>query len=370
MPSPWDAHDEWCNPYVGHPRPAHHRHHVSYLHPQSAGVGSRHRSRSQGHTPNPNIHIYNRMDAENIAPPHAPFAQPYYNPANAIAEQVRREQMMLARRPSRSRSRSRSSSPALHTVQMLQERIRDLENRQWMETEDERLRLEIEKDKLREQLDREHRGASHRQDDDKWKNEWKYRQIKEEARRLKEAKEADEAKAAIIAEHEHEMKSAEEAKKAAVAEYMRKKAEEEQNAKEAEEALRAKIKREEFEQKEKAEKEMKEFLQKQKEKEIREKEKKKKKEEELNEEISKRLSKFGFQHNQIDAMVDPKQSVQPTTTMTTTTAIAPFRHHGHPTYIKVRCDDIASETLQYYNIPWQWDRVSNMTSPAIEVFLN
>lgn len=361
----WDAHDDWYDHHYGAPaRPAHHRHQASYLHPHSAGIGSRHRSRSQGHSPSPNIHIYNRLEAENMAPPHAPFTQPYYSSANALAEQVRREQMMLARRPSRSRSRSRSSSPAVHTDPMLQERIRDLGNRQWMETEDERLRLEIEKDRLREQLDREHR-SSRRQDEDKWKNEWKYRQVKDEARRLKEAKEAEEAKAAIIAEHEAELKAQEEAKKAAVAEYMRKKTEEEQQAKEAEEALRAKIKREEAEQKEKAEKEMKEFLQKQKEKEMKEKEKKKKKEEELKEEVAKRLSKHGFQHNQIDAMFDPKHHVRPTTTTTTTTAIAPLGQHGHPTYIKVHCDHIAAETLQYYNIPWQWDRVSKKMTPMI-----
>lgn len=359
----WDAYDDWYdNRHGAHAHPAHHRHQVSYLHPHSAGIGSRHRSRSQGQSPSPNIHIYNRMDAENMAPPHAPLPHPYYSPADALADQVRREQMMLTRRHSRSRSRSRSSSPAVHS--MLQERMRDLENRQWMETEDERLRLEIEKDKLREQLDREHRSSYHRQDDDKWRNEWKYRQAKDEARRLREAKEADEAKAAIIAEHEAELKAQEEAKKAAVAEYMRKKTEEEQKAKEAEEALRAKIKREEAEQKEKAEKEMKELLLKQKEKEMKEKEKKKRKEEELKEEVAKKLSKFGFQHNQIDAINDTKHYVRPTTTTTTTTAIAPLGQHGHPTYIKVHCDHIAAETLQYYNIPWQWDRVSKRTTPT------
>ena len=364
MPPIWDEHDDWYEHYHGgHLRPAHHRHNASYLHPQAAGMGARHRSRSQGHSPRPNVQIFNRIDAENMAPPHAPFPHAWYNPADAIAEQVRHEQMMLARRPSRSRSRSRSSSPAVQTVQMLQDRIRDLENRQWMENEDERLRLEIEKDKLIDQLGREHRNVYHRQDEDKWKNEWKYRQVKDEARRLREAKEGEEVKAAIIAEHEQQMKSAEEAKKAAVAEYMRKKADEEQKAKEAEEALRAKIKRDEMEKKEKAEKEMKELLLKQKEKEMKEKEKKKKKEEEVNEEIAKRLSKFGFQHNQIDVIANPKaaerlKNVRPTTTTVATTAIAPFRHHDHPTYVKVRCEDIATETLQYYNIPWQWDAVS------------
>ena len=372
MPIGWAEHDDW---YVeAHRdrhlrRPSHHRmdtgvrHHSAYLHPEISGMSTRHRSRSQGHDPRPNIHIYNRLDADNLAPPHAPMPH-HLSPADAMAEQLRLEQMMLIRQPSRSRSRSRSGSPAVHSVQMLQEKIRDLEARQFIMAEDERMRAEIELDRLRNLLSHEHHYGSHRQEDDKWKNEWKYRQMKDENRRIKEAKDAEDQKAAILAEHEMQMKAAEDAKKAAIAEHTRKKAEEAAKAKAEEEALRAKIKREELEEKEKAEKAYKEFVLKQKEKEIKEKEKKKKKEAEVNEELAKRLSGLGIPQSQIEAMVNPKaagsvQHVHPITA-TTTTALMPVGNHGHPTrYIKVRCDLISAETLQYYNIPWQWDSVSD-----------
>ena len=371
MPGGWNEHDDWF--YESHHdrglrRPGHHRmdtgvrHQATFLHPELSGISTRHRSRSQGHDPTPNISIYNRFDADGHAPPPAPM--PHLHPADVMAEQLRLEHMMLARRPSRSRSRSRSGSPAVHSMQILQEKIRDLEARQFIMAEDERMRAEIELDRLRDLLAHEHHHAHHRQDEDKWKNEWKYRQIKDENRRLKEHKEAEEHKAAILAEHDMEMKAAEEAKKAAIAEHLRKKAEEEAKAKEAEKSLLAKIKREAAEEKEKKEKEYREFLQKQKEKEMKEKEKKKKKEEEVNEALAKRLSGLGFPHSQINAMVDPNaagrlQTVRPTTSATTTT-LMPVGHHGHPTrYIKVRCDLISAETLQYYNIPWEWDMVSD-----------
>lgn len=72
--------------------------------------------------------------------------------------------------------------------------------------------------------------------------------------------------------------------------------------------------------------------------------------------MRKRLAKNGYTQNQIDAMIREKDSKQQTTSKTTTT-VEKWRSNA-PTYAKIHRDYLSIDTLRYYEIPWEYDRVS------------
>ena len=86
--------------------------------------------------------------------------------------------------------------------------------------------------------------------------------------------------------------------------------------------------------------------------EAEEKDKKKKQEKELEDEMHRRLAKFGFQENQIEGMIDPKKAEKPA--QDRSSSLGPAHR---PTYVKIHRDHLSIDTLKYYNLPWEYDRV-------------
>lgn len=103
------------------------------------------------------------------------------------------------------------------------------------------------------------------------------------------------------------------------------------------------------------------FERRQREKKAKEEEEKKKKEAEFEEEMRKRLAQQGYTQSQIDSMVkgkDEKKQQQQTTT--TTTTVEKWRSSA-PVYAKIHRDYLSIDTLRYYEIPYEYDRVSSAT---------
>jgi hypothetical protein len=89
---------------------------------------------------------------------------------------------------------------------------------------------------------------------------------------------------------------------------------------------------------------------------IEEKEKKEAAEKQLDDEMRKRLAELGFQQHQIKAMLElegattPKQNSSPNN---------PLQLAHPPTYVKVHRDHLSIETLVYYDLPYEVDRVGH-----------
>jgi hypothetical protein len=68
-----------------------------------------------------------------------------------------------------------------------------------------------------------------------------------------------------------------------------------------------------------------------------------------------RLSHFGFQDNQIQALVHPEKAQELQQGMTPSN---PLRIAPQPTYAKIHRNHLDIETLHYYDIPYEYDVVS------------
>lgn len=99
------------------------------------------------------------------------------------------------------------------------------------------------------------------------------------------------------------------------------------------------------------------FERRQKEKKIKEEEEKKKKEAEFEEEMRKRLARQGYTQSQIDRMVKEKDEKDGGGKVTKTTTIEKWKSSA-PVYAKIHRDYLSIETLRYYEIPYEYDRVS------------
>ena len=106
------------------------------------------------------------------------------------------------------------------------------------------------------------------------------------------------------------------------------------------------------------------FERRQREKKAKEEEDKKKKEAEFEEEMRRRLARQGYTQSQIDVMVKEKEEKKPATTTTTTTTIEKFRSSA-PVYAKVHRDYLSVDTLRYYEIPYEYDRVRANPPPHL-----
>jgi hypothetical protein len=109
-----------------------------------------------------------------------------------------------------------------------------------------------------------------------------------------------------------------------------------------------------------------------KEKEEKAEKEKKAEKQKMDDAMRKHLAESGFTQSQIEAIMDKnkkqqqQQQQQPashrtTTTTTTTLARVPLREEV-PVYAKIHVDYISTETLRYYDIPWEYDRVRYSTS--------
>ncbi|KAK4942634.1 Multidrug resistance protein [Elasticomyces elasticus] len=304
--------DDWNGPgypgpYAAHqhsPRRPHHafRRSGQFLDPEpqafGVGLGPRPRARSHGQSPIPQVNIYNELvqDAQ-----HQPIIDARGRTAMRLGDELLAEQLaeMRLERIARSRSRGRSD-------------------------------VNI--------LDRPHSPSYYH---------WQLQQVQ------KEAHEAEQRKL-WESEEEAQRKADADAKQKAIDDYEKKKAADAKKAKEEEAALREKIAREAREQKEKEEREYKEFLALQKEKEDKAKAAKKAEEDKLAAEMKKRLSQFGLQNNQIEAIIDPKKADLLPVGGGPNKAIAWPGYQQ--TFIKVHHDHLSVDTLLLYGIPYEWDR--------------
>ncbi|KAJ4305064.1 hypothetical protein N0V90_000594 [Kalmusia sp. IMI 367209] len=76
----------------------------------------------------------------------------------------------------------------------------------------------------------------------------------------------------------------------------------------------------------------------------------------IDEEMRKRLARFGFQENQIQAMLNPEltENIQKQRVLN---PADPMRKNQQPTYVKVHKEHLSIDTLLYYDIPYEIDRV-------------
>lgn len=230
-------------------------------------------------------------------------------------------------------------------------------------------------------------------EEEKIRNKIKLETLAAEAKRDREEREAEERKKRIEADWERKIRvdreEKEAAEKAAVAEYERKQREAKQKAEDAERALKEKLEREDREQKEKDKQQYEEFKRREKEKEEKEKrewdefERKRKEKEEkekqekaaqekgFQDEMRNRLRALGYTEQTIEIMVDKekaksfqdevKSRPRSHDRCTTITRKSPVEWHAPvraPVYPKVHKDYIELKTLEYYQLPWHYDRVS------------
>ncbi|OJD38634.1 reticulocyte-binding protein 2 a-like protein [Diplodia corticola] len=227
--------------------------------------------------------------------------------------------------------------------------------------EEEAARLKREEEHIRQkyELKREQDERKRRAEEEEIA-QLKKRAVQEEKERA--AKEAA-AKKAAAEEYrlkmEKEAKEAEDERKRIIADFERKKSEDAKKKQEEEQALIRRLKEQEEAKKKREKAEWEEFERKQKEKQEKAAAEKKKKEEEFEADMRKRLAQFGFQENQIQAMIKPEKAKDLAVGLSPANPIEQHHHHHHqhkPTYVKVHRDHLAIETLTYYNLPWEWDR--------------
>ncbi|KAH6615181.1 hypothetical protein C7974DRAFT_380046 [Boeremia exigua] len=275
-----------------------------------------------------------------------------------------------------------------------EERARELRSRDEEEKKerilaDSRAKAEAEHRKKKEERDRilSEADREHREEEAKRKRlieEQKAQFEKEARKREQDAKDREEEAKRIVAEaeakREKKKREAEAAEQAAVDAYNKRKASEEAKAKaererivyeyerqkdldaakekKQREELLLKIELEKKAQEKKDKEEYEAFIRKQEEKKASEKAKRDKEEKELEESMRKRLAQFGFQENQIQAMVHPEQQKK-LEQQVGLTPHNPLRIAPQPTYAKIRREYLDIETLHYYDIPYEYDADPN-----------
>lgn len=218
----------------------------------------------------------------------------------------------------------------------------------------ERKRIIAEENAKRDQKDREREKLMREAEEER-----KRIIIENTAKMEKAAREAKEAQQRAVDQYNKE--KAEKELKAKIerdrilAEHEAKKIADAAKAKEEKERFLMQLKIEEEQRKQREKEEYDRFLLKQKQIAQDEKEKKEKKEKELEEEMRHRLAHFGFQENQIQAMIRPEEAKK---LQQGQSPANPLRLGPQPTYVKVHKEHLAVDTLVYYDIPYEIDRVS------------
>ncbi|KAJ4320174.1 hypothetical protein N0V94_003535 [Neodidymelliopsis sp. IMI 364377] len=243
------------------------------------------------------------------------------------------------------------------------------------EKKDERERIlsEMEKEKREADAERSRLIAENtaimekearRREDEAKAREAEAKRIILEAQAKREKAEREEKEAQQRAVDAYNKKKAKEEKEAAeerdrvIYEYERKKVADAEKAKKAREELIMQMKIEEEKQKQKDKEEYEAFQRKQQAIKDAEKAKHDKEEKELEEAMRKRLAQFGFQENQIQAMVHPEQQKK-LEQQVGMTPHNPLRIAPQPTFAKIRREYLDIETLHYYDIPYEYDTDPN-----------
>jgi len=347
-----------------------------------------HRTRSTGHAPTPIVNVYNdvyqdanlRADSHSppfvAMPPYAPPSPDFRGRGGRLGDELLADELAEIRLDRRMRSRSRGRSDASsrssdgrgrsefykHELDRLEREKRDIEQREAWKREEARIKAEMEINRLKDEA----RRAS---DDQKNEAERK-RVIEDYERKQREAKDRAKAEESRLLERiERETREAKEKAKAEEIRVLERMERQKREAKEEEKRVMEKIEREKREAKEREDKEWQEFERRRKEKQEKEDREKKEAQAKLDEAMRKRLAETGFTQSQIDDIMDkqkatkhPEPTRKTTTTTTTTRALAPLRSHV-PVYAKIHTEYISTETLRYYDIPWEYDRVSPTPPP-------
>jgi len=331
-------------------RPAnYHRHSGHFLTPEHAhsSGGGLHRTRSQGHAPAPIVNIYNdQIQDAYTRVDQSPGRSPPYSPSperrgRRLGDDLIEEMAGMALRDSlRSRSRGRSDAVLLDRPDFYE----------WQLAQKEREMEELNRRQL-------------------WEKEAELKKIKDAAKQKADAEEAEREQKRIIQDWEEKRRKDAERAKADEARILEKMEREKREAKEEEKRIAEKIEREKREAKEKEEREWKEFLRKQKEKEDKQKADDKAEEEHLQTEMRRRLEQFGYTQAQIDIMVDEEKAKKykaerrPSSSRgpSNNAVVGPWRSSA-PVYAKVHRDYLSVDTLLYYRIPYEFDRVSSKLS--------
>ncbi|KAF2686525.1 hypothetical protein K458DRAFT_429526 [Lentithecium fluviatile CBS 122367] len=334
----------------------------------------------------------------------------------ALEDEIAELRLEVQKQRSRSRSdvhhhhREHSPQHAYDRWQLdeANRRLKEAEERNDQERREELIRRKIELKYMKDRQEREEEEERIKLEEDRLKKEWELKHEREERKRIEKEKDDEEKRKRIIADetakHEREERQrqqrakeqeeerkriilentakiekqereAKEARQRAVDQFNKEQAEKERKAKEERErivadyevkkvrdAAQAKKQREELvmqlkieeeQRKQKEKEEWERFLMKQKQKEQEEKEKKEKEEKRLEEEMRKRLAHFGFQDNQIQAMIKPEDAPKLQQGMAPHN---PLRLGHQPTYVKVHKEHLAVDTLLYYDIPYEIDR--------------
>ncbi|KAJ9626528.1 hypothetical protein H2203_004161 [Taxawa tesnikishii (nom. ined.)] len=358
--------------------------------------GGRQRASSTGASPRPEINIVNeimqdaalRSDQRN--PPGAfPSSPPLRGRTgrlgDALAAGVLAEELAELRLDRRARSRGRSDagfrdgSPGWYQWELAQKEkeLQALAAKSAQEAEYKRREDAYKYKRLQEDMERKRREDEEEREHKRLIDEYERKKLKADLDRKKQQEEEEAEHKRLIAEYEKKRADAEkkrkdeeevlrlriakekadaEAKQAALIKQVEAdKAAAAAKQKAAEQALLDRIERERKAAKEKEEREYAEFLAKQKAKKEAEDKKKKEEEDKFEAEMKKRLARFGFQNNQIEAMVDPQKKAD---------QIKQGRVPGNalavrqPIYSKVHREYLDVDTLRYYEIPYEYDRAN------------
>lgn len=275
------------------------------------------------------------------------------------------------------------------------ERHREADKRERAERDEELYKKKAELRRLKDRIEREEADARLEERDKSWKAKLEMERLKEEEKRQRADLKAKEERARILAqrdederkakvernrikdeierkekEEEDERKllferyqskeakkktEAEEANRKAVAEYEKKKADE----KRKKEELKAEFKREEEEKKAKDKDEEEKWKAKLAAKEKEAKDKKKAEDQKIEDAMHKKLAVYGFQENQIEAVLKPKKAAHLPLGATPLRPRPALDWRAEaPTYVKVHRTYIEVETLNYFGLPWEYDSVS------------
>lgn len=330
------------------------------------------RARSQGNGPMPNINIFNRMDQEDNNNNHSPpgqnqerYSMPGGWAAGGVPFGIPVGGLPVGALPARARSRSRGDMDA----DELDRRRRDWSRQRRDEEEDRKKREEEaiknfrsgEEDRARRERQLLH--DLHVKDEERRAHEAK---LVEQAKLAEEAKkraEKDRNDAAIRAADEAKRKAADD-RKALLHQAELERAEEEKRKKDERERVKREIHEEEIAKKEKEKAEMEEYERKIAARNAKEKEEKDKKQQEYLDKVQHDFQRFGFTNSQIKEMVNydeekarqqQHQQLAVGNTLGRSRSRSLLGGNARPIYPKIHRQDIALETLRYFELDWEYD---------------
>jgi hypothetical protein len=356
-----------------------------YLNPGGSGL---HRTRSHGHSPQPVINnIYmEQMDNASlrtespyrVSPPQPPapvmpqfappVAQPVYMPYPVSPERSGRSRSRIrdeiveemAEMNLRGRSRGRTEGSLMDNPNFAEWRLEQKEK----ELEEEHRRRMWEKEAELRRFEAKEKQLDAERQKQLWERDMELRKMKEDARLTKEQQAREDERKRIISEMEEKKRKEAEHAKAEKARIIAEMEQEKKDQKERERLLLEKIERDKRDAEEREKREYEEFKRKEKAKEEKKKAEEIAEKEKLDAAMRERFRKMGYAENQIEwLMNEEKRKTEGHRGRSPGQDIilvkdTVFKEPRAPVYAKVHTDYLSIETLKYYEIPWEYDRVS------------